>query len=428
MGSHNMHRVRVQVLEEVRRQVSRYEPEQPLAHAPAGADPHCLAGSSLCNSRGSSPSWSGGSSDAPAAAPAPSSNPSSTGRSSEEAASAAWRLCSVLQRSGWPVQHCASVRSGGGGSGGSGGGWRFNSGHEFLLLLPRRGQHAAAGNNNNDTDSSSSGEGGGGLADTPAALVIDPEFATQFALANPTPRYQVRAAACCWEAGEVWCPLARAMPPLRHPRYHHAAPPPRRRFGTRATTAARPPWPASSRRPLQVVLSLLPRVFVGTYDRLQRLVEWACSELAASFQRSGRGDLPPWRSLEHVLNKWRLHGEEDEAANNAAGGPQGTAGGPAAFSAEQQLAMQSLLHTPPAGAAHSAPMTESSSVSSMDVVATATLTPRVPGPQTSLLSRELSELAANGAPKRRQPQQAQAGPAAAILSMLGTARPGAAQP
>lgn len=190
--------------------------------------------------------------------------------------------------------------------------------------------------------------------------------------------------------------------------------------------------------PAQMVLALLPRVFVGTYDRLQQLVEWACAEMRASFSGSG-GGLPPWRSLAHMLNKWRLGGGQDKAeeeegeegsdsARRAVGSWPGVhvpSAAAAAFSAEQQQAMRMLL-LQPVGAAVPAPhrgMTASSSCSSMDVVSA----PPAPTPSPagglatprSLLTQELSGLAASGGLK---PQQAQ-GPAAAILSMaLGSGR------
>lgn len=206
---------------------------------------------------------------------------------------------------------------------------------------------------------------------------------------------------------------------------------------------------------LQVVMSLLPRVFVGSYDRLQRLVEWACREMRASFQDSGSG-VPPWRSLGHVLSKWRLQGgsrngsplahyEElaaQQAALRSASPPavqqeqRGTMKGPAsapaacgaAFSAEQQQAMRSLLlHWPaeqPGGrcAAPSPPcgppLSAHSSMSSMDTVPVvagrcAAVSPAgPPAPPRSQLTTELQQIAQAAA---RQAQEQ--GPAAAILSL-----------
>ncbi|PSC69837.1 DNA helicase II ATP-dependent DNA helicase [Micractinium conductrix] len=248
--------------------------------AAAAMPSHCLVGSSLNNSRCSSPGWSSasdmvlaGGGAAASGRAAGGSGPGSSGRSSEEGSSTAWRLCTWLQRQGWPAQHCASFRCAG--SGGSASGWRSTSGHEFVILYPHRclrqhlqqqhpGAATAAAALNNAVGSSASrnsvdgdvdmGAGGGAAA---APLVIDPEFSTQFALASPSPRYQL-------------------------------------------------------------VVSLLPRVFVGTYDRLHQLVEWACCEMQGSFQGSGSG-LPPWRSLDQVLNKWRLMGNDDEAGSPGVG-------------------------------------------------------------------------------------------------------------
>lgn len=180
-----------QIQEEVTRWLERHE-QPPLASSvPAAmasggyADRHCLAGSSLNNSRGGSPSWSG-SDTAAGTGEAPSGPSSAPSTSSEEGASTAWRLCTHMQRSGWPVQHCASVRSGGGRAGG---GWRANSGHEFLMLFPRAGRGPAGAQASDTSCSSSSGDAE--MGDAAAALVIDPEFREQFLLPNPTARYQV---------------------------------------------------------------------------------------------------------------------------------------------------------------------------------------------------------------------------------------------
>ncbi len=195
----------------------------------------------------------------------------------------------------------------------------------------------------------------------------------------------------------------------------------------------------------QVVLSLLPRAFVGSYDRLQRLAGWACSEMQGSV-RSGGGRLPPWRSLAHVLNKWRLHSEEEESGCGGSGGQPGQQAaedGSPAFSAEQQAAMQQLLQQPVAGeqvapACGPQPLTASSSCSSMDLAPPSPAVGAVPAPAPaprSLFTRKLAELAAAG-PKRQHldhwmppspTAQQQPGPAAAILSLVSSSRaPGAA--
>ncbi|KAL4427906.1 hypothetical protein ABPG75_001995 [Micractinium tetrahymenae] len=398
-----------QLLEAATRWSVRHDP--PAVSVPNGHNP-CLAGSSISNTRSSShPSWNGGANGDQLAAgsEAPADDASSSGRSSEEGSSAAWRLAAWLQRQGWPAQHCASFRNGSSGVGGSGTGWRFTSGHEFVLVYPhqRGGGPDPGGGADHAAESASSSGGSSASGDTDArfasmaadmetdmacdasAIVVDPEFATQFALTSPTPRYQA-------------------------------------------------------------VVSLLPRVFVGSYDRLHRLVEWAWREMQASFQGSGSG-LPPWRSLGHVLSKWRLQGgsrsgspgaqpAEDPAVPCAASPPgvpqeqRGALAGPAsapaacgtAFSAEQQQAMRSLLlHSPVAQPAHGGriavpppPLSAHSSMSSMDtapalVGASSAVSPASPlAPPRSLLTAELQQMAQAAA---RQAQEQ--GPAAAILSL-----------
>ena len=398
----------LQVQEEVQRWLAGHDQAGAAALAssvPAGpAGRHCLAGSSLSNSRGSSPSWSG-SDTAPAAGAVlagPSSAPStssSSGGSSEDGSSTAWRLCAHMQRGGWPARHCASVRSGGGRNGA---GWRANSGHEFLLLFPRPGGGQPAASSGASSGGSSGGDSE--MGEGAAALVVDPEFREQFLLPSPSPRYQVRA--------QPWAgwPAARRLRGTRAAELCcalHTCPAPRACPRAPAAQLCPPlcPWV-----PPQVVLSLLPRAFVGSYDRLQRLVCWACEEMQASLRASG-GSLPPWRSLAHVLNKWRLCSEEEEEEEEGAGAGPAAPGQPAAppagpgaaaFSAAQQAAMQSLLQQPTA-AAHQAlfqpqPLTASSSCSSMDVAPPSPAAHGPPGPgptrPRSLLTHKLSELAA----------------------------------
>ena len=178
-------------------------------------------------------------------------------------------------------------------------------------------------------------------------------------------------------------------------------------------------------------------MFVGSYDRLQQLVGWVCREMQASFQGSG-GGLPPWRSLEHVLNKWRLHGDDD-----ALGSLQQQEGqeqdqeqkhlaaqqeqlswqqqpGASAFSVEQQETMRTLLggqlHVPvPQQPSLQAALPSSSSCSSMDTgggpTGAGSLTPR------SLLTQELSELAATSAAESKQQQGKRRGQAAPMQPM-----------
>ncbi len=204
----------MQVLEAAHRWCARHDP--PAVKMPLGQNGFnpCLAGSSISNTRSSGTNWSSGAAadPLPPGGDALANDASSSGRSSEEGSSAAWRLAAWLQRQGWPAQHCASFRSGSSGVGGSGTGWRFTSGHEFVLLYPHHcggapdpggGAAAAAGSDSSSTTSSTSGTAEAQLdgmaadmaCDAPA-IVVDPEFATQFALTSPTPRYQVGSQLC----------------------------------------------------------------------------------------------------------------------------------------------------------------------------------------------------------------------------------------
>lgn len=484
----------MQLLEAAQRWCARHEPPAVAALGPAAHNP-CLAGSSISNTRISSgPSWH--SADTlPAVGEAPAGDASSSGRSSEEGSSAAWRLAAWLQRQGWPVQHCASFRSGRSGAGGDGAGWRFTSGHEFVLLYPHHCSGAPDPGGGADPPSDASPGSGGGSAggdidaqfadmaadmacDAPA-IVVDPEFATQFALTSPTPRYQVRpqlhpprwrcggtpaaqppspAFAESPEAPACWSRMLCSSRGVASASWSHAHPafPPLFASLPSAVPLMSPPAQPFF---LQLVMMLLPRVFVGTHERLQRLVEWACREMRACFQDSGSG-VPPWRSLGHVLSKWRLQGGsrsgsplaqgeeqgERQAALHAASPPavqqeqRGTPTGPAsapaacgaAFSAEQQQAMRSLLlHSPVSQQAQqvsrcavpSSPcappppsLSAHSSVSSMDTAPLlaslgAAASPASPAaPPRSLLTAELQQMSGV---KQVQEQ----GPAAAILSL-----------
>ncbi|KAI3428341.1 hypothetical protein D9Q98_006721 [Chlorella vulgaris] len=313
-----------QLLGEVQRWAVRHEP---APGQPGSAGPG-LACSSASNLRdGTGPSLTGNGSDTDSNRSSSDNASASSGQRSEEGSSAAWRLCTWLQRAGWPAQHCASIRTGSSG-GGSASGWKFSSGHEFLLLHPHQCRGSAC-------SSDDSGGCGGDSSmrtagDMSQALVIDPEFSTQFALAVPSPRY-------------------------------HA------------------------------LVSLLPRTFVGSYERLQQLVEWVCREMQTSFKSGGAG-VPAWRSLAHVLDKWRLREEDgqeqagqedDEASTLPAQLHSGRECPGAAFSDEQQEAMRHLLLQP--GFQAPRPLTASSSISSMDVAS-----PQLPSFRSrSLLTREL---------------------------------------
>lgn len=371
-------------MSEVKKWMARHEP-LPSVPLPSLAEGRTRADSGPVNAQGSSSSAaSAGTADCAGRCSSDGSSSSSSGRS-EEGTSAAWRLCAWLQRAGWPAQHCASIRSGSSSNGGSSGGWHFCSGHEFLVLHP---DLCAAGGRASSTPASSSSDddsGGdvrmrsakeGPAADpTPAsALVVDPEFSTQFALASPSPRYAL-------------------------------------------------------------LVSLLPRAFVGSYARLQRLVEWVCCEMRASFQAAGSG-LPPWRSLAHVLNKWRLEEGSGQAALSPAEAPplpsscpswgggdeqHGTSepqpgASAAAFSVERQHAMrQLLLHqalqaAPPPRQA----LTASSSASSMDGASLPSHTScSLPAPEEVAQSRGRQHTC--GRPQSQH--RAHPGPAAAILGM-----------
>ena len=134
------------------------------------------------------------------------------------------------------MQHCASYRSGGSGGSG-GGGWRFCSGHEFLLLYPHQcrgtawhgtaaaARHLTSSGGGSGSSDSDMGDASAAAATSANALVIDPEFSTQFALAAPTARYQVGNSWGAWPVARlpaslpgcigVWC-NAQQPPHTRH--------------------------------------------------------------------------------------------------------------------------------------------------------------------------------------------------------------------
>ena len=70
---------------------------------------------------------------------------------------------------------------------------------------------------------------------------------------------------------------------------------------------------ALARAPAQhtALLAALPRVFVGQPQRLARLLQRLAPRLDAAYE-AARLTRPPWRSLNALLARWRLVGEEEE--------------------------------------------------------------------------------------------------------------------
>lgn len=62
---------------------------------------------------------------------------------------------------------------------------------------------------------------------------------------------------------------------------------------------------AKPTRGYEAVMAAMPRVFVGTEARLQQLVKLVCREMHRTFLDQG-ASIPPWRSKESLLSKWRL--------------------------------------------------------------------------------------------------------------------------
>jgi hypothetical protein len=73
------------------------------------------------------------------------------------------------------------------------------------------------------------------------------------------------------------------------------------------------------------LLAALPDEFVGSKARLLRLVDFLCSEMAASFE--GRGlTLPPWRRAQALASKWLPARSRDDAVSGGGAGAPGGAG------------------------------------------------------------------------------------------------------
>ena len=62
---------------------------------------------------------------------------------------------------------------------------------------------------------------------------------------------------------------------------------------------------AKPTRGYEAVMAAVPRAFVGTEARLQQLVKLICREMHRTFLEQG-ASIPPWRSKESLLSKWRL--------------------------------------------------------------------------------------------------------------------------
>jgi uncharacterized protein (TIGR01615 family) len=58
------------------------------------------------------------------------------------------------------------------------------------------------------------------------------------------------------------------------------------------------------------VLAALPRIFIGTEERIVPLVELLCSEIRLAFKQAN-ATLPPWRAPPAMLSKWRPRKSED---------------------------------------------------------------------------------------------------------------------
>ncbi|KAF8072496.1 hypothetical protein HT031_000155 [Scenedesmus sp. PABB004] len=129
-------------------------------------------------------------------------------------------LAARLAAAGWRP----SVRESLGG--GEGGACLRNLRHACVVLAPRGG------------GSPGGSPGGGG-----EAVIVDPTFRDQFAIAHPSPRYAA-------------------------------------------------------------VLDALPPVWVGSAPRLAALVELVCGEMVLAFRAAG-AVLPPWRQTASMLSKWQ---------------------------------------------------------------------------------------------------------------------------
>lgn len=57
------------------------------------------------------------------------------------------------------------------------------------------------------------------------------------------------------------------------------------------------------------ILQALPCVFVGSASRLSQLVQWLAHKMKDCYAASGMA-LPPWRTSQALLVKWRLHEDE----------------------------------------------------------------------------------------------------------------------
>lgn len=72
------------------------------------------------------------------------------------------------------------------------------------------------------------------------------------------------------------------------------------------------------------ILAHLPRVFIGTEERVGPLVELLCSEIGAAFKLAG-ATLPPWRASPAMLSKWRPRKSTDCVLGDADSARQGQA-------------------------------------------------------------------------------------------------------
>ena len=72
------------------------------------------------------------------------------------------------------------------------------------------------------------------------------------------------------------------------------------------------------------ILAHLPRVFIGTEERVGALVELLCSEIGAAFKLAG-ATLPPWRASPAMLSKWRPRKSTDCVLGDVEGAGLGQA-------------------------------------------------------------------------------------------------------
>lgn len=91
------------------------------------------------------------------------------------------------------------------------------------------------------------------------------------------------------------------------------------------------------------LLALLPDVFVGDQQRLQAVVVGAAVEATCHAQGLS---LPPWRTTQALMTKWRPAHYTDALCVNAGGGAAGSASGASVGRVDQQAAAAVLAAVP----------------------------------------------------------------------------------